>query len=161
MALVVEDGTGLSTAESYISVADADTYFTNHGSPSDWTSAATAEKESALRYATSFLDDSYSWYSSIINTDQALGWPRVDYWDSEGRIISGVPQKIKDATCEMALEHLKNSLNFDDTENIESESYGDASVKYKGTSKTYSSIKRTLREFGNTGSTTTSILYRA
>lgn len=34
MALIVEDGTGLSTAESFISVADAVTYHTNRGNTS-------------------------------------------------------------------------------------------------------------------------------
>ena len=46
MALVVEDGTGLANAESYISVADADTYFSAlRGDASvyadDWGAAAT------------------------------------------------------------------------------------------------------------------------
>ncbi len=36
MALIVEDGTGLANAESYLSVADADAYFLAHGNPSDW-----------------------------------------------------------------------------------------------------------------------------
>lgn len=161
MSLVVEDGSGLSTAESYISAADCDAYFSEHGDPSEWTSATTAEKEAALRYATSYLDDNYEWYSSLLTRTQALDWPRNPYLDSQGRYIEGVPQKIKDATCEMALEHLKSSLNFDDTDGIQSEKYGDASVTYRGTRKAYSPIKKMLTEFGNTGSASSNILYRA
>lgn len=161
MALVVESGSGDVNSESYISVADADSYFSDHGSPSEWTSATTAEKEAALRYATTYLDDNYEWYSSLLTRTQALDWPRNPYLDSQSRYISGVPQKIKDATCEMALEHLKDSLNYDDTENIESEKYGDASIKYRGTRKSYSHIKKMLSEFGNTGSASSNVLYRA
>ena len=36
MALIVEDGTGLANAESYVSVADATTYHTNYGNTA-WT----------------------------------------------------------------------------------------------------------------------------
>ncbi len=36
MALTVEDGTGLSNSDSYLSVADADAYFLKHGNPSAW-----------------------------------------------------------------------------------------------------------------------------
>lgn len=161
MALVVESGSGDANSESYLSVIDADTYFTNHSSPSEWSSATAAEKEAALRYATTYLDDNYEWYSSLLTRTQALDWPRNPYLDSQGRYIEGVPQKIKDATCEMALEHLKDPLNSNDTDNIESEKYGDASVKYKSSSKPYSKVKTMLREFGSTGSLISNEVYRS
>ena len=74
MALVVEDGTGLSTAESYISVADADTYHSDRGNAL-WT-GTDAVKEEALRQATEYLDATYDWKGSISLTTQALNWPR-------------------------------------------------------------------------------------
>jgi len=40
MAFVVETGAGLSTANSYVSVAEADTYHSNNGNPADWADAA-------------------------------------------------------------------------------------------------------------------------
>ena len=58
MALIVEDGTGVSGAESYISVVDADDYHTNHGNTS-WGSADTTAKEIALRKASEYLDGKY------------------------------------------------------------------------------------------------------
>ena len=51
MSLVVEDGTGKADAESYISVADADTYHSNRGN-TDWAALTTTEKEQLLRGAT-------------------------------------------------------------------------------------------------------------
>ena len=115
MALVVEDGTGLATAESYISVSDTDTYFTERGSPTDWTGLSTANKEAALRYATEWLDGRFEWIGGVVdyNDPQALGWPRVDAEDREGRIVLStiVPAKVKDATCEVALAHAGTALN--------------------------------------------------
>jgi len=37
---IVEDGSGVVGANSYLSVADADAYFVNHGSPAAWVDAA-------------------------------------------------------------------------------------------------------------------------
>jgi hypothetical protein len=51
VSLIVEDGTGLATAESYISVADADTRQAALGI-TNWATLSTAEKEQALRRST-------------------------------------------------------------------------------------------------------------
>lgn len=107
MALVVETGAGVAGADSYISVADADTYFTEHGSPSTWTSASTAEKESALRYAAVWVDD-HAWLSTLVSATQALAWPRNGFTDHKGRtwLSTQVPGDVVDAQCEAALAHL-------------------------------------------------------
>ena len=42
--LVVEDGTGKTTANTYISLDDADTYHENRLHVSDWTGATETEK---------------------------------------------------------------------------------------------------------------------
>lgn len=110
MALIVEDGSGLSTAESYASVAEFDTYLTE---TSKTTSATTAQKEAALRIATRYLDGLYQWRGQIKVSTQALGWPRLVYYDSDGRQVTSiaVPEIIKDAACEAAFAHLTNALN--------------------------------------------------
>lgn len=112
MALVVESGAGLANAESYISVTDADTYFTAHGSPAAWTAATTAAKESALRYAAQWLDRRYSWISGILVLTQALSWPRGLSYDNDGRTVASgtIPQRVKDAQCEAALAHIGSTL---------------------------------------------------
>ncbi len=113
MALIHEDGTGLATAESYMSVADADTYFTNHGSPAAWTGATTPAKEAALRFATAWLDGQYAWVGLVKASTQALAWPRIGGYDSEGRAVddASVPRRIKEAVGEVALAHLGSALN--------------------------------------------------
>lgn len=115
MALVVEDGTGLATAESYTSVSDADSYHTDHGAPSAWSSATTAAKETALRQASEFIDQWYGmrWLGIRAEPDQALDWPRIDgYYLDDNREIpwTVVPQPVKDATAVLALEALSATL---------------------------------------------------
>lgn len=111
MPLIVEDGTGLATADSYLSEAAADAYFSDHGSPAKWTAATAPDKDAALRYAATYLN-AYVWVGSVFNRIQALAWPRNGAYDAEGRILdTGVPQRVKDAQCELALAHLSKSIS--------------------------------------------------
>lgn len=76
MAIVVEDGTGSLASESYVSVADAVTYATNHGLVFD---GDFPSSEAALRGATAFIDYRYRLRFPGIRTNrrlQALEWPR-------------------------------------------------------------------------------------
>lgn len=134
MALVVEDGSGLSTADAYVSLADADTYFAAHGSPSVWTAANDAQQESAIRYATLWIDARYQWPGNVRLTTQALSWPRSGVVDGEGRYVDGesLPARLVQATCEAALEHLSTALNeiLARGGGIASETVGPISVEY-------------------------------
>lgn len=110
MALVVEDGSGSATAESYISESDADTYHSNRGNTA-WAALSTAEKEILLRKATEYLDGKYSWLGSKYTAAQALQWPRsgaiVDGFTVDNNVI---PAKLQQATAEVAL--LENSASL-------------------------------------------------
>lgn len=105
MALVVEDGTGLDTAESYISVADADDYHSKHGNAA-WAGDA-AVKGAALRKATAYLDGRFrgKWKGTKGDADQALAWPRVGARDEDGYAIDddAVPAAVERACAEAAL----------------------------------------------------------
>lgn len=109
MALIVEDGTGLDDAESYISVADADVYHTARGNETTWTNKDDELKEIALRNATEYIDA--RWGSRLRgekefpDTPQALEFPRLCI---EG--YEGVPTCLKRATAEYALRALSSAL---------------------------------------------------
>lgn len=109
MAHVVENGTGLSTANAYLSATDADTYFTDHGAPAGWT-GSTPAKEQAIRMATQYLDAEYGgrWRGVRLKQDQALDWPRFGGEDDDGFAIASdsLPQALKDACAEAALDSL-------------------------------------------------------
>lgn len=121
MALVVETGAGLATAESYASVSEADIRLANLSLVS-WAGLSTAQKETALRVATDFMVYSYRsrWKGFRTNTIQALDWPRYKverldaisggygfaiYYDS-----ATVPVEIKAACIDLAY---KSSAGID------------------------------------------------
>lgn len=116
MALEVETGSGSATAESYISVADADSYHSLNGNPSSWSGATTGEKESALRQATQYLDDKYQsrWRGERALSSQALRWPRVNVYDDDGFAVSStsIPAKLKQAVAVVALEVIGGTSLF-------------------------------------------------
>jgi len=152
MALIVEDGTGKSDAESYLSEADADTYHTAHGNPTAWSGATSAAKEEALRMGTQYLDVVYGqrWLGSRSNTDQALAWPRSDVVDYDGLLIASntIPQDLKDATAEAAIRHISetNGLLPDVSEPGDIASETDK-VGPISTSRTYVGGRSQLKQF--------------
>lgn len=109
MTIVVEDGTGLPNAESYVSVADCVAYAVSRGlsfaeSPPD-------DAEAALRRATTWIDGQFGARFTGRKTNgraQALQWPRTDATDADGFDIASdeVPDEIIRATCEAAIREL-------------------------------------------------------
>lgn len=118
MALIVEDGTGLATAEAYISVADATTYHTAYGNPASWTAATTTAKEIALRTGAQYLDAYYAlrWLGTRTNELQALDWPRIGGIDHDEFVIEDddVPEEVRRANAIAALKHIDGDVLLPD-----------------------------------------------
>jgi len=99
--------------DSYISAANADTYWSNRNN-SVWAAAASEDKEKALRFATEYIDGSYDgrWIGEHPGaSSQVLAWPRNGALDSEGRSVTGIPQRVADATARLALDALTDFLS--------------------------------------------------
>jgi len=99
---------------SYVLIADADTYFETRIDSANWLDAEDEIKEQALVTATYMVDDN-SWIGSAVSSSQALAWPRKNafYYDNRmGTNItvadSEIPNKVKVAVYEQAL-HLVNN----------------------------------------------------
>lgn len=105
---VVEDGTGLPTSNSYLSVASANQYHEDHGDPDAWTGLGDGEKKRHLREATEYLDATFrSRWRGIRGTNaQALDHPRDNLNDREGflRSSSALSIELVPATALMALK---------------------------------------------------------
>jgi hypothetical protein len=110
---------GDAAAESYFSLAEATTYFTNRGVTA-WT-GTDAVKEQAARKGTSYLDNAYRnrWKGYRTAQTQALAWPRVGSTffvygivDEDGFEIptNVVPDQIKRAAMEAALLSMSVTL---------------------------------------------------
>ena len=112
MTITVEDGTGLTGADAYISVADADTYFSAIGDTT-WSAAGTTEKEQAIVQATRYMEKRFGnkWKGLIASSTQALGWPRDYVYDERGTELDDqVPGAIAKACAEYAKHALSNDL---------------------------------------------------
>ena len=109
MALIVEDGTGLSTANVYITLAGADAYHLERNNTA-WAAMSEAARNAALLYATAYLDSKYLWRGTVVDDDQALGMPTENGVDDQGRDIEDLPARVGYATAEMALIHGTNPL---------------------------------------------------
>lgn len=107
--LDVEDGSGKSNAESYVSVAAASAYATSRGltfpeSPPD-------ASEAALRRSTTWIDGQFGARFTGRKRNgraQALQWPRTGATDADGFDVADdeVPDEIIRATCEAAIREL-------------------------------------------------------
>lgn len=127
MALTVEDGTGLATAEAYISVTDADSYFSDRGDAA-WAALTTAAKEQALRKGADYLQ-SYRWQGWRLNATQALAWPRTGVV-VDGVTAAAVPEAIRRANAELAVRASAGDLWADAGGQVVSETVGPISVTY-------------------------------
>lgn len=118
MALVVEDGTGLSNADSYESLTDADTYATNYGL-TDWSALAAspgvddAKKEVALRNATLNIDIARIYLSEKLKDTQSLEFPRKD-------TDIGMPERVRQAAVILANLYIQG-VDLDEVAEVISE----------------------------------------
>ena len=121
LTLIKEDGTGLATANSYATVAEADSYFEAHLYASAWKAATATPKAAAPGMATRLVDSQYQFHGYRAHDTQALQWPRERCPDPDRNLVTSttmspvltnfvpgtqVPQPVSFAVCEMARELL-------------------------------------------------------
>lgn len=158
MALTIEDGTIVAGADSYVSEVEADTYWTNRGSPTQWTGLTSAQKESALRQATEYLEVNYCYKGSLEDTTQPLSFPRTAFYDREGRLLAGegvIPTAIKNAQIELAIRISIDNTRLDTTpsdNNIIRERVGDHEIQFdagktSGSTTIYGYVEKILRPY--------------
>lgn len=160
MSIIVESGAGDATAESYISVEDASTYFTARGNTT-WDALdegeATTAREAALRLATDYMTAVYRdrWEGVRYTEDQALCWPRSgvvrDSWSVD---IDEIPTEVKRACAELALKSASAALNPDLKRGTVSVTVGPIKTEYDKNSPQhtrYKAIDAMLRPFLKSG----------
>lgn len=137
MTLVVENGTGLANAESYVSVSAADTYHSNRGNTA-WAALATPAKEAALRKATDYIGQAYGHrFKGYRSTKtQALDFPRTELpipGDPDGDFYatSAIPAALSNACFELALRASSASLLADTSQAIKREKVGQLETEYQ------------------------------
>lgn len=111
MAFIVEDGTGLENANSFIDVAYLDSYCQER--QIDISTLTTDDKQSLLIKATDFINTVYYGYFQgvTLNETQSLEFPRIIGDDTI------YPLNLKKATAEMALKATDGVL-LEDSNNV-------------------------------------------
>lgn len=101
---------GAADANSFVTIAEADAYLAARLNSSAWT--GTEPKKQAVVEATRELS-AMAYLGNRVDAVQALSWPRFNARNPDGVssldvfAIDVLPQRVKDATCELALEFLK------------------------------------------------------
>lgn len=119
--------------------------------------AVESAQEAAIIAATAYLDANFRWVGRIASTSQLLGWPRACARDHEGRDLTGIPQRVKDATAELAKLALSGplvSMSLGGTQGaIKREKLGPVDIEYDTTagnaSGGYSFVVSLLRGIGS------------
>jgi hypothetical protein len=152
MALIPEDGSGLATAESYISVADADTRLAALGL-TNWATLTPTEKEQALRRSTQHMLQAYRgrWQGYRVHAAQALDWPRYDVCvDGYPVSVTTVPVEVAHACADLAFKAAAGDLNADLTRGVVREKVGPIETEFDRNSPQavrYRAIDMTLSPF--------------
>lgn len=161
MTLIVEDGTGILNSESYIGVADADTYWAARGNDL-WAPLTDTEKEEALRRGTDYMvaNFRFRWAGYRQFLAQALDWPRVyvpvtdisfGYGPYPTYVPFGtVPEAVKQACAEIAYRAAAGELDEDLEQGLKSAKIGPIQVDYDTSSnrqKFYSAVYNRISQF--------------
>jgi hypothetical protein len=104
MALVIVATAKATNANSYVTLAETETYMEGRLAVTTWDADTDDNKNRALRMATDVLDG-YDWTGARSTQSQRLQWPRMGTTDRDGWEYSGdtVPRPVKEATYELAL----------------------------------------------------------
>lgn len=104
-AFIVETGAGLSSASSYVSLAEADDILSTniHAYPA-WQALDEEFQMALLMWATSHLDTATDWHGEKTVATSALRMPRTGLLDRDGYAIDAntIPRPVKQAVCEIA-----------------------------------------------------------
>ena len=128
----------LPTTTSYVSRADANTYFATSFNDAAWTALSDAQKDLALQVATRNLE-TLQWYGTKCLDDQALQWPRevAANGSCDATVCTTIPNQLVEATCELALKlHANQSVMIDGPETtttgtfVSKERIGELEVEY-------------------------------
>lgn len=110
--IIVENGTTVSGANSYITVSGIGVYATDYGY-SDWSASSITDtmREQAVFKSMRYLEG-LNWNGTKATQAQSLEFPREDLYDRNGYLVANntVPQAVINAQCEIAILCLPSSV---------------------------------------------------
>lgn len=137
MAFIVEDGTGVTGANSYVTLQYLYDYLTSRGLPGydpsgEDPGGQTEIEQGKIVIATTYVDSKYNWPGTRKSRTQGLQWPRENATDRDGLDISddSVPIEVKNAVCEAYLVYDELNLALDRGGMVQSVTVGPISETY-------------------------------
>jgi len=109
--LVLEDGSGIATANSYVTAAEIATIIeVNPTSTAAWTALAAQEQDDYAIWASNWLDDYMDWKGDKTVKTSGLRWPRCGVYDRDGCLIdqNTIPDQLKQAVAATAIWLINN-----------------------------------------------------
>jgi hypothetical protein len=157
VALIVEDGSGLPDSNAYVDIPYVSGYLLGEQLEA-WEALEEPEREAAIIRATRYID-SLEFYGTRRTLEQGLSWPRagVEY---DGFEITGVPQKVKQATAECVALVMQDAELFSEEADVEiagekvdviSVSYRTRQAGEKKEATKFEVINKLLKGFMKTG----------
>ena len=130
MALIVEDGSIVAGANTYVSDADYTTYAAQRGKT---VGATEAEREKELILAMDYIESHRAQFQGTkVSSTQPLQWPRSGVY-IDGHLVDSdtIPQELKNAQIEAAiLTRSMDLLVSENGQNVQSEKLGELQVSY-------------------------------
>lgn len=171
--IIVEDGSGVAGANSYIAISDANTFFANIGN-TDWGNLDPADQQGPfLVQAQYYMAQAFRlrWQGMRHTIAQVLDWPRA--WVIQPDAPTGfgsipyyylptvIPQQIKDAQCMLAAKCINGPLAPDIDRVTLSEAVGSIKVTYSpflAPITTFRDVELLLTPFFNTSGLNTRVV---
>lgn len=156
--LIYEDGTAKSTANSFVSIEDANDYHALRNNES-WGKLSVGVRKSLLIKATDYMEQVYRdrWQGLRKTASQALSWPREwvpreDYYAIDSAIpdsVDGtfyyasnvVPTEVKNACADLAYKANSADLSPDIDRVTKREKLGPMEVEYQDYGKPYKTFR--------------------
>lgn len=106
MSLTPETGSGVAGADTYVTLVEVRAFALKRGLSFPASGAGDAAGEAALVMACDLME-TLDWRGTKTEGDGPLVWPRTDVVLDDGTEIAvdEIPQKIKDAQCQLAIEN--------------------------------------------------------
>lgn len=110
---------GAANANTYATLAEAETYFSDRLHTLDWLGAVADDKNAALLMAARRIDQT-DFVGVRYTTVQSMAWPRINVRDEDGYAVavSVIPVRVKQAQMEEALGLLRASQDPDQRDDL-------------------------------------------
>ena len=111
---------GASDANSFVTLSDAEAYFTTRLHYAAWTAATQSQKEAALIWAGRLINHTVRFNGTKTDSDQSMSWPRSGLTDNgEDTPSDSIPEVIKNIQCDLSLLLLSTDRTLENDASVQ------------------------------------------